>query len=60
MPALLTRRALARLPAGGELDVVADDPMAVVDIPHMCHHDGYEVLDTARDGERIRFHLRKP
>jgi tRNA 2-thiouridine synthesizing protein A len=60
MPALMTRRALARLPAGAELDVVADDPMAAVDIPHMCHHEGYEVLGTARDGTITRFRLRKP
>jgi tRNA 2-thiouridine synthesizing protein A len=60
MPALMTRRALARLPPGGEIDVVADDPMAAVDIPHMCHHAGYEVLDTVRDGSRTRFTLRKP
>ena len=60
MPALLTRRALARLPSGEALDVVADDPMAAVDIPHMCHHEGYEVLSTARDGSRTNFRLRKP
>jgi tRNA 2-thiouridine synthesizing protein A len=59
MPALLTRRALARLPVGAELDVVADDPMAAVDIPHMCHHEGYEVLSTTRDGTATRFRLRK-
>jgi tRNA 2-thiouridine synthesizing protein A len=60
MPALLTRRALARLASGAELDVVADDPMAAVDIPHMCHHEGHEVLSTTRDGARTRFRLRKP
>ena len=60
MPALMTRRALARMPPGAELDVVADDPMAAVDIPHMCHHEGYEVVSAERDGAVTRFRLRRP
>lgn len=51
MPALLARKALARLAPGAALTVLADDPMALVDIPHMCHHEGHAVDSvTARDG----------
>lgn len=51
LPALLTRKALARLPAGIVRTVWADDPMAVVDIPHMCHGEGHAVESMAsRDG----------
>lgn len=51
LPALLARKALARLPAGAALTVWADDPMAVVDIPHMCHGEGHAVDGVAsRDG----------
>lgn len=51
MPALLARKTLARLPAGTVLTVLADDPMAVVDIPHMCHGEGHAVDGVAsRDG----------
>jgi tRNA 2-thiouridine synthesizing protein A len=51
LPALLAKKALARLPAGAMLTVVADDPMSVVDIPHMCHGEGHAVESVAsRDG----------
>ncbi len=51
LPAMLARKALARLAPGAALTVLADDPMAVVDIPHMCHGEGHAVTGTAsRDG----------
>ncbi|HEY0265399.1 MAG TPA: sulfurtransferase TusA family protein [Rhizomicrobium sp.] len=51
LPALMARKALARLPRGTRLCVLADDPMAVVDIPHMCHGEGHACDGVAaRDG----------
>ncbi len=51
LPAMLTKKALARLAPGAALTVLADDPMAVVDIPHMCHGEGHAVIGMAsRDG----------
>ena len=35
LPAMLARKKLAQLPPATALTVMADDPMAVVDIPHM-------------------------
>jgi tRNA 2-thiouridine synthesizing protein A len=51
LPAMMTRKALARLKPGGALIVLADDPLAAVDIPHMCHGEGHAVDSVAlRDG----------
>ena len=51
LPALLAKKALARLGADATLRVLADDPMSVVDIPHMCHGEGHAVDSVAsRDG----------
>ncbi len=51
LPAMLARKALARLAPGAALTVLADDPMAVVDIPHMCHGEGHaEIGTTPREG----------
>lgn len=51
LPALLAKKALARLAPGSVLMVIADDPMSVVDIPHMCHGEGHAVESvTSRDG----------
>ncbi len=59
LPALFARRALARAKPGEELDVIADDPLAAVDIPHMCHQEGYTVVDVDRDGALTRLRLRR-
>ncbi|HWU55342.1 MAG TPA: sulfurtransferase TusA family protein [Rhizomicrobium sp.] len=59
MPALLAKKALARLAPGTVLKVLADDPMAVVDIPHMCHGEGHAVDSvTSQDGYK-EFVLRR-
>ena len=51
LPALMTRKALARAAPGTAFTVLADDPMAVVDIPHMCHGEGHTCDGVAsRDG----------
>ena len=51
LPAMLARKALARLSPGAALMVLADDPLAAVDIPHMCHGEGHAVDSvTSRDG----------
>ena len=59
MPALLTKKALARLAAGSVLHVLADDPMSVVDIPHMCHGEGHAVDSVATREGHNEFVLRK-
>jgi tRNA 2-thiouridine synthesizing protein A len=51
LPALLAKKGLARLPPGTIVMVLADDPLAVVDIPHMCHDEGHAVDSvTSREG----------
>jgi len=51
LPALLAKKGLARLPPGTIVMVLADDPLAVVDIPHMCHGEGHAVDSvTSREG----------
>ena len=51
LPALLAKKKLTQLSPGTMLTVLADDPMAVVDIPHMCHGEGHAVESVAsRDG----------
>ena len=60
LPALLARRHLLRVGAGAIVLVLTDDPMAPIDVPHMCRSEGFEVLDIARDGDLARILLRKP
>ena len=59
LPAMLARKKLAQLPPATALTVMADDPMAVVDSPHMCHGEGHAVESVAsRDGYN-EFRIRK-
>ena len=59
LPAMLAKKALARAAPGVLILVLADDPLAVVDIPHMCHGEGHAVESvTAADGHHI-FRIRR-
>ena len=59
LPSLLTRRALMRAGAGGEVVVLTDDPMAPIDVPHMCRGEGFAVLAIDRDGTAARMRLKR-
>jgi tRNA 2-thiouridine synthesizing protein A len=60
LPALLTRRHLAGAPVGTVIIVLADDPMAAIDVPHMCRNEGFETVAVERQGNEARMTLRKP
>ena len=60
LPALFAKRALSRASAGTEIEIRTDDPMAPIDVPHMCRHEGFEVVTLIRDGDRARMVLRRP
>jgi tRNA 2-thiouridine synthesizing protein A len=50
----MAAKRLAALPAGAVLEVWTTDPMAVVDIPHMCHQEGHSLQDSrAGEGHHI-------
>ena len=59
LPALMTRKRLRDAAPGTEIAVVTDDPMASIDVPHMCRQEGYEVLAVSRDGDVARMTLKR-
>lgn len=58
LPVLKTEKALAGLPSGATLVVLATDPIAKVDIPLYCLQNGH-ACDTATDGDVLRFTITK-
>jgi tRNA 2-thiouridine synthesizing protein A len=52
LPVLKTRKALARIAPGARLVVRCTDPMAVIDIPHLCQETG-NALDGHREVEGV-------
>ena len=46
LPVLKARKRLKGMSAGQVLKLVADDPAAVIDVPHFCNEQGYELLEV--------------
>ncbi len=60
LPALMARRALRSAASGVIIRIVTDDPMAPIDVPHMCRQENFEVVSVARDGDVARMVLKRP
>jgi len=50
LPVLKLRKRIGALAPGAVIEVWADDPAAVVDIPHYCREAGHALLDMAEAG----------
>lgn len=59
LPVLKTRKRLQPLAPGDILEVLADDPAAMIDIPHFCAEQGHEFLGSADEGAVTRYRIRK-
>jgi tRNA 2-thiouridine synthesizing protein A len=59
LPALMARRYLTRAQPGTCVLVLTDDPMAPIDVPHMCRTEGFEVVSIEHDGDSARMFLSK-
>ncbi|WP_272006299.1 sulfurtransferase TusA family protein [Roseovarius sp. ZX-A-9] len=59
LPVLKLRKRLKALPQGGEIELWADDPAAVIDVPHFCAQAGHTLLSvTETEGHSI-YRIRK-
>ena len=47
VPTLRLRRALAAAGAGARVRLLADDPLARIDVPHFVREAGHALLETA-------------
>ncbi|MBP7001822.1 sulfurtransferase TusA family protein [Amaricoccus sp.] len=60
LPVLRARKRLLALPPGAVLRLLADDPAAVVDVPHFCAEQGHALLaETRLDGRRRAWLIRR-
>jgi tRNA 2-thiouridine synthesizing protein A len=54
LPVLKARKRLGALTSGQVLRMTADDPAAIVDVPHFCAEAGHEMLDCQdADGAQV-------
>jgi len=60
LPVLRLRKRLSALPHGARAALLADDPAAVVDVPHFCAEQGHALLSqTPAEGGARRYVVRK-
>ena len=63
LPVLKARRAIKDMPAGGIIEVLADDPAAELDFAHFCETGNHELIETGKSsssdgGVLLRFLIR--
>ncbi|MFN3514506.1 MAG: sulfurtransferase TusA family protein [Phenylobacterium sp.] len=59
VPTLRLRRALEEAPAGAVVRLLADDPLARIDVPHFAAGIGAQVLEAAEADGALSFLVRK-
>lgn len=59
LPVLKARKRLKSMGVGEVLCLHADDPAAIVDVPHFCAEAGHELLDSRVEGPACRYFIRK-
>ena len=60
LPVLKARKRLLQLPAGATLEIVTDDPAAVVDMSHFCAEAGYELAESHELADGMSWRIVKP
>lgn len=59
LPVIRTRKRLQGLPSGTVLAVETTDPLAGLDIPHLCREDGHDLVSSKRTETGHRFVIRR-
>jgi tRNA 2-thiouridine synthesizing protein A len=60
VPTLRLRRAVERAGSGAAIRLLADDPMAKIDVPHYVDEAGLELIAIGEERGAIWFLVRKP
>jgi tRNA 2-thiouridine synthesizing protein A len=59
LPVLKARKRLSALAPGAHLALLADDPAAVIDVPHFCAEQGHTLVSTTPRGTATLYLIRK-
>lgn len=59
LPVLKCRKRLQTMPEGAVLKVIADDPAAIIDVPHFCVEAGHELLGSETDDHVQVYFIKK-
>lgn len=59
IPVIKAKKMLKSLSVGDVLKIKTTDPLALIDIPHMCNELKYQLLKTSRFEDYNIFYVRK-
>ncbi|MFN9926789.1 MAG: sulfurtransferase TusA family protein [Phenylobacterium sp.] len=59
VPTLRLRRAMEAAPAGATVRLLADDPLARIDVPHFAAQLGVELVSVTEDKNTLVFLIRR-
>lgn len=59
VPTLRLRRALERASSGEQVLLLADDPMARIDVPHFVAENGHSLVGSDVEGPALAFTVQK-
>lgn len=59
LPVLKARKRLKSIEKGAVLQLLADDPAAIVDVPHFCHEAGHSLLSHSEHEDHHVYLIRK-
>ncbi len=57
VPTLRLRRALEQAAKGQVVRLLADDPLARIDVPHFASAEGFRLLSSGQDGAVLVFEV---
>jgi tRNA 2-thiouridine synthesizing protein A len=59
LPALKTRKLLAKMSPGEVLTIECTDPLTTIDIPNLVRETGDRIEDSGKSGRVLTFRIRK-
>ncbi len=57
VPTLRLRRALERAAEGQTVRLLADDPLAKIDVPHFVRAEGFRLVSSTQEGRTLVFEV---
>ncbi len=60
VPTLRLRKAIEQAAVGQKVRLLADDPLARIDVPHLANSLGLLILEAPADGGALNFLIQKP
>ena len=59
LPVLKARKRLRDVPRGARLAMMADDPAAIVDVPHFCNESGNRLISATEAKDHTLYLIEK-